>query len=152
MIIQTPGFERFDGPRISVRCPGCGVVGTFEPYHQIADILTPNRLVLGHRRCPNPACLSHVFLVLSDGAVLRMYPAETIDFNTAGIPASIVKTFSDALICQSEKLYVAAAIMIRRTLEELCEDRKATGNSLKQRIIDASRRRSAPNRTLRRAG
>ncbi|MCE9571029.1 MAG: DUF4145 domain-containing protein [Rhodocyclales bacterium] len=40
----------------------------------------------------------------------------------------------EALTCRAEGLHVAAAIMIRRTLEELCEEKKATGNTLKDRI------------------
>jgi hypothetical protein len=66
--------------------------------------------------------------------VLRTYPAQRVDFDPKGIPAQIVSTFTEALSCHAENLHVAAAIMIRRTLEELCEDKGATGNSLKDRI------------------
>jgi len=68
------------------------------------------------------------------GTVLRTYPAQRIDFDPKSIPERIVKTFTEALSCQAENLHVAAAIMIRRTLEELCEDKKATGGNLKDRI------------------
>ena len=66
--------------------------------------------------------------------MLRTYPAQRIDFDPKGIPARIVKSFAGALACHAENIHVAAAIMIRRTLEELCEDKQATGSTLKDRI------------------
>ena len=41
---------------------------------------------------------------------------------------------SEAVTCHAEKCYVAAGMMIRRCLEEVCEDRGATGPDLKARI------------------
>jgi hypothetical protein len=40
----------------------------------------------------------------------------------------------EAITCHAEECYVAAAIMIRRCLEELCENRGARGATLKDRI------------------
>jgi len=65
---------------------------------------------------------------------LRTYPAQRIDFDPKDIPERIVTSFTEALSCHAQNIHVAAAIMIRRTLEELCEDKKATGNTLKDRI------------------
>lgn len=126
----------FAAGRISLRCPGCGQLGIFEPISDLVDIVNEEMFRLGQRMCPNPACRTHVFIVASNskGGLLRTYPPLRIDFDTNGIPAAIVKTFEDALTCYAEKLFVPAAIMIRRTLEELCEDKKAVGNNLKERI------------------
>jgi hypothetical protein len=68
------------------------------------------------------------------GEVLKSYPPQRLDFDSKAIPPRLVKTFEEALACHSESLYVAAAIMIRRTLEELCEDKAATGAYFKERL------------------
>jgi hypothetical protein len=110
-------------------------VGTFDPLQNISDAHVPPNLWLCQRRCPNPGCHAHVFCIHDNaGTVLRTYPAQRIDFDPKGIPAPIVKSLTEALSCHAENLHVAAAIMIRRTLEELCQDKKATGATLKDRI------------------
>lgn len=43
---------------------------------------------------------------------------------------------------------MAAAIMIRRTLEEICEDRGATGKNLKDRIADLKSKVLLPQELL----
>lgn len=135
MIVKLPpGFSSHTGRKLSIRCPACGNGGTFEPLQNIHDIAFAN-LALGQRRCPNLDCQAHIFCIYDNaGKVLRTYPAQRVDFDPKGIPAQIVSTFTEALSCHAENLHVAAAIMIRRTLEELCEDKGATGNSLKDRI------------------
>jgi hypothetical protein len=135
MLVKLLNHGHGGGRRVSIRCPGCGHLGTFEPIQNISDIHVPPNLWLGQRKCPNPECQVQVFVIHdSSGVILRTYPPQRIDFDPKGIPASIVKTFTEALSCHAENLHVAAAIMIRRTLEELCEDENATGNTLKDRI------------------
>jgi hypothetical protein len=135
MLVKLGNLATGGNLRVSIRCPGCGNVGTFEPLQNVTDIHVPPGIFLGQRMCPNPACKTHVFCVYSStGEILRTYPPERIDFDPKGIPAPIVETFMEALTCRAEGLHVAAAIMIRRTLEELCEEKKATGNTLKDRI------------------
>lgn len=135
MLLKLTNFASGGGRRISLRCPGCGNVGTFEPLPNVQDILSMPSTWLCQRKCPNPLCFTHVFCIHdSSGEVLRSYPPQRIDFEPKGIPARIVKTFNEALSCHAENLHVAAAIMIRRTLEELCEEKKTTGANLKDRI------------------
>lgn len=135
MLVKLENVDTGGNFRVSVRCPGCGNVGTFEPLQNVPDIHVPSGLFLGQRMCPNPTCNSHIFCIYDNtGKVLRAYPPERIDFDPKGIPTPIVETFMEALTCSAERLHVAAAIMIRRTLEELCEEKKATGNTLKDRI------------------
>ena len=42
--------------------------------------------------------------------------------------------FEEAIKCHAEGCFVASAIMVRKTLEELCSDRQAEGENLKERI------------------
>ena len=89
---------------------------------------------LGHRKCPNPDCNGHVFIVIINGKLLLTYPPELIDFDKNGIPENIIKLLEETLICHSNKCYTAAGMMVRRTLEEICEENGAKGNNLKARI------------------
>jgi hypothetical protein len=135
MLVKLVNYGHGGGLRISICCPGCGNVGTFDPLQNVSDVHVAPDLWLCQRKCPNPACNAHVFCIHNNtGLVLRTYPPQRIDFDPKNIPGPIVKTFTEALTCHAENLHVAAAIMIRRTLEELCQDKCATGKTLKERI------------------
>jgi hypothetical protein len=86
------------------------------------------------RRCPNAACNAGIFVVHYAGKVVESFPGETVDFDTTNIPAGVVITFEEAIKCHANQCFVAAAIMVRKTLEELCRDRQASGDNLKARI------------------
>ncbi|MGP0071925.1 MAG: DUF4145 domain-containing protein [Bryobacteraceae bacterium] len=90
----------------------------------------------GHRRCPNPSCAVHIFVVHRGGLVLVSYPPETIDFDASKIPPLITTAFEEAIACHSNHCFVAAAIMVRKTLEELCRNRGAKGGNLKEKLKD----------------
>jgi hypothetical protein len=89
--------------------------------------------------CPNPACTCHVFIVLSGGRLITSYPAERIDFDASHIPENIVAVFEEALGCHANQYYIASAMLVRKTLETLCEDRGAKGRDLKERIGELRR-------------
>ena len=90
---------------------------------------------LGVRRCPNPACYALLFVVAdSDNKLLVSYPPERLDFDSTNLPASVTKSVEEAITCHANECYIAAAIMVRKTLEELCRDRNAIGANLKERI------------------
>lgn len=135
MKVTVRGNTKSDHFTISARCPHCGkeavLVGVGE-----GDINVGGDFVCGQRRCPNPQCRGHMFIVLQRGVLKASYPPVRIDFNPEEIPADVRKTFEEALTCHAENCYVAAAIMVRRTLEEICADRQATGDNLKARIQD----------------
>lgn len=127
---------------IRLRCPACRQLGSFEAVSD--QVIQSNHggkpIRLGQRRCPNPTCFAHVFLVWGhNGEVRASYPPERIDFDPANIPPQIVSTFEEALTCHANQAYVAAAIMVRRTLEEICVDRAATGKTLKDRVSALSK-------------
>ena len=90
---------------------------------------------MGQRRCPNRACNAHVFVAWQPPAqILVSYPAERLDFDSSNIPTPIVATFEEALTCHANACFAAAAMMVRKTLEQLCDDRGASGKTLHERL------------------
>lgn len=137
MDIKIPQYGSGGGTRPSLRCPSCRQIGTFESLNNIPDVQVPGSpsYWLGQKRCPNAKCYAHVFVVLDAGqTVLRSYPAERIDFDSSNIPPAIASSLEEALTCHAEQCFVASAIMVRRTLEEVCEDKAAQGANLRDRI------------------
>jgi len=119
---------------VTLRCPHCRKEGTFPGFVQVHDVQI-GEFKVGHRICPNPRCQGHVFVVLkSTGDIETSYPPERIDFDTTNIPQRIVNAFEEALTCHAHSCYVAAAMLVRKTLELLCEDRGASGADLRSRI------------------
>ena len=134
MLIQLGRVQVGGNRPLSLRCPACRQMGSFFGIENVHDLRT-NDTFLGQRVCPNPPCRTQVFCVFDiHEEILKSYPAQQLDFDPKAIPAAIVKTFGEALSCHAEGLFVAAAIMIRRTLEELCEDKGAAGPNLKVRL------------------
>jgi len=122
---------------ITLRCPECRQLGTFDAINDqvIRITTTPDLIYLGHRRCPNHTCHAHVFVAWGkDNKALLSYPPERIDFDSSSIPTAVVRSFEEAITCHSNNAFTAAAIMVRRTLEDLCADQKAEGKDLKKRI------------------
>jgi uncharacterized protein DUF4145 len=125
---------------ISLRCPGCRQQGTLEaaPTHDLLTEGNGNGILVGNRRCPNPQCNAHLFIVYHHGnsgvELLASYPPETIDFVTANLPKAVLQSLDEAIRCHAAQCYRAAALMVRRTLEDLCADRGADGNNLKVRL------------------
>jgi hypothetical protein len=66
--------------------------------------------------------------------LIASYPAERIDFDATNLPSSVRAALEEAITCHANQCFVASAIMVRKTLEELCTDRGAQGNNLKERI------------------
>ena len=122
---------------ISLRCPNCHQTGTFEPIvgNEVTDAVIDNGHVkVGQRKCPNPACRAHVFFAWENEALIGTYPQLRIDYDTASIPEAIVAALTEAITSHANACYVAAAIMVRKTLEVLCAERKAQGANLKARV------------------
>lgn len=111
----------------AVRCPYCRKEIVAEPLHPDLDI-GPGCLS-GQRRCPNRECQGHIFVIFYQGRLVATYPPTRIDFNSENIPQNIIKTFEQAITCHSTGCFVASAIMVRRTLEEVCVDQGAKGDN-----------------------
>ena len=127
-----------NGYNLTIKCPHCGNIGTFETVCN--DIYCNNDkgkpIVIGIKKCPNPNCGGHAFVIYDQGSrsVLDSYPVTQLDFNKDDIPTQIAETFEEAIICYANKCYIASAIMVRKTLEQLCKDKGAEGRNLKERI------------------
>lgn len=123
------------GTRISVRCPHCGHNGTFESVGH--DVHNRNN-VFGVRRCPNGKCFGYLFFIYNTNSetVLLTLPPDTIPFDKENIPDKVLNAFTEATISYSNNCFIASAIMIRKTLEEICLDRGATGKNLYARLED----------------
>jgi hypothetical protein len=135
MIFKIAGIHATEAAShiVSLRCPACRRHGTFEktiPH----DLLGPEGEFLGQRRCPNPECHAHVFVAIRQNRVIASYPPERIDFDPVNVPAQVLAALEEAITCHASSCYIAAAIMVRKTLEELCRERGATGPNLKGRI------------------
>ncbi len=122
---------------VRVRCPSCKRQGTFDGLPNIMDLVIQNispPVTTGQRRCPNPECQALLFFALQNGKILVSYPPELLDFDPVNLPATVLAAFEESITCHANRCLTAAAIMVRKTLEELCLDRQATGSNLKERI------------------
>ena len=145
MIFKLTGnSQASSGTRISARCPHCGHNGTFESIG--TDILNNNK-TFGIRRCPNENCFGHLFFISNNQTreIIFSYPSDTIPFNKENIPENVLNAFQEAIISHANNCFVASAIMIRKTLEELCIDRGATGKNLYNRLQDLGAKIVIPN-------
>lgn len=138
--VRLTSPQRYIAKKVAMRCPYCGNDGTFDPFDNDSDVGTNglntySTRKFGHRRCPNPKCYAHVFCLLNaNDELLEIVPSRRIDFNKENIPPTIIATLTEAITCHSEGCHKAAAMMVRRTLEELCELHSAKGDNLKKRI------------------
>ncbi len=118
-----------------LRCPACRHLGVFEELGTDVYVNHGSQYYgLGQRRCPNPTCQTHLFVVYQENQIVLSYPAERIDFDSTNIPAPIVAALEEAITCHANQCYKAAAMMVRKTLETLCLARNATGGDLAKRI------------------
>jgi hypothetical protein len=150
--LKTSGeFGESAPSSISIRCPACRHVGSFgnvglndvtstvferQANGRVAPVA--NR-TFGIRVCPNTKCHSVLFVAQEapNGALLA-FPPEVIDFDASNLPPPILASLEEAVKCHASGCYRASALMVRRTLEELCEDKKATGANLKTRVAALS--------------
>lgn len=138
---------------VATRCPHCGHFGTFERIAQ-ADIVKMNAQnqvthFLGIRKCPNEKCKGHLFFISdANRNMLLTSPSETIPFDKENIPNGVLEAFEEAIKCHSNNCFIASAIMIRKTLEEICHDRAATGKNLSLRLKDLGAKILIPKELL----
>lgn len=148
MKVNLSNIHTGSDANITIRCPHCGHNGTFEKL-PTADINATVEIhfdyILGIRRCPNNRCSGHIFFILHIPThTITSYPPITIAFETDNIPQNVLQPFEEAIICHSNKCYIASAIMLRKTLEEICIEKGAQGNNLLQKIKDLSSKISIP--------
>jgi hypothetical protein len=119
-----------------IRCPACGQNGSFAAA--VAIQVLPANIFAGLHYCPNQACRTMVFIVTDHTRqnVLLTFPPEVIDFDATNIPTDVREALEEAITCHAQECFVASAIMVRKTLEELCREKGAKGGNLKDRIAD----------------
>ena len=116
------GNQAVQGTRISTRCPHCGHNGTFESLG--SDIQNNNsKKIFGLRRCPNQKCFGHLFFVYDNQGdnIILTHPSDSIPFDKEDIPENVLNAFQEAILSHSNNCFIASAIMIRKTLEEICD-------------------------------
>lgn len=135
---------------VNVRCPACRHRGAFDGF-TVGDVMWENyelsednelvalgtRTRIGMRCCPNVECRSALFFVNHAGAVTT-FPPEIIDFDATNLPNRILSSLEEAIKCHAAGCFRASALMVRRTLEELCNHKEAKGKDLKARIAELS--------------
>ncbi|HWH43550.1 MAG TPA: DUF4145 domain-containing protein [Thermoleophilaceae bacterium] len=138
----TRAGNRAQAP-IRVRCPGCLDRVTLEPAAendaQFRAGEQSQSFAAGQRLCPNQDCRAHIFVVYDEPqseqvTLLATYPVERIDLDTSALPENVLRALDEAATCHANSCYVASAMMVRKTLEEVCLDQQAQGTNLKERI------------------
>jgi len=131
---------------VTARCPQCGKVSILEGW--LPDININGRILCGQRRCPDQECRGHLFVIMENGKLIASYPPVCIDFDSTNIPTQVLIPFEEALNCHAAGYHTAAAIMIRRSLEAICDEKKAEGKDLKARIRALSSKVIIPQELL----
>lgn len=133
---------------LNVRCPACRQMGSFHgvnlndlhwgnPYKSPSGGNANQSCKLGVRKCPNLECQAVLFWG-QQGDERVLYPPEVIDFDATSLPDNIVASLQEAIKCHAAGCYRAAALMIRRVLEEICDDKGLTGKDLQTRLAGIS--------------
>lgn len=162
MIVRAVGTHPTQGnmpASVSIRCPACRQVGTFDRifFSNVGQVnndveinVGATQAVSGLRLCPNQACRALLFFVWDrgKGKLASTYPPERLDFDSANVPASVTKAIEEAITCHASECFIAAAIMVRKTLEELCHVQNAKGANLKERIRDLGAKVVLPRELL----
>lgn len=127
---------------INLRCPHCRHMGAFHGLNNIHDASFVGNfegkavpITFGIRKCPNRDCSGLVFVSAISGKVARCFPPEIIDFDATNLPDNILRTLEESILCHSVGAYRASALMVRRVLEELCDNKGITGKDLKARLL-----------------
>ena len=148
MIVRLTGnISATTGTRISTRCPHCGHNGTFEA---VGNDFKISDKILGLRRCPNGKCFGHLFFIYNSlsADMIITYPSDTIPFDKENIPEKVLNALQEAIISHSNNCFIASAIMLRKTLEEICQDRGATGKNLYARLEDLGKKIVIPKELI----
>ncbi len=131
-----------------MRCPECGqkaiLAAAALPDGESADS-AGGHVVWAVRVCPDPACGALIFIVAGESGIRESFPPESIDFDSTDIPSSVLDAFKEAVECHAHACYKASAMMVRKTLEEVCADRGAEGDNLRKKLDDLRGKLSLPN-------
>jgi hypothetical protein len=132
-MLKVQGYEpRATDIKLVIDCPHCNKGGTFEAIGS-HDVWVNRNSVAGYRRCPNSNCYGLVFFIRKDDSQIT-YPKTTIYIDRSDVPETIIRIFDEAIECYSNQCFIASGMMLRKTLEAICEDKGATGANLHQKL------------------
>lgn len=157
VVLVNPNLLQMDEPRdvqeyhvpASIRCPHCMQIGMFQnAVHRAMNYqkavhphANPQQRMVGQytatlRVCPNQECKGLILAVQMGASILKVLPTQKLDFTPDGIPPKLIATLKEAIDCHSNEAYRATAMMVRRLMEEICEEHGAAGPNLHQRLGD----------------
>lgn len=155
LIARTPTEVRASG-NLLLRCPHCLVQGSFSQipagaFRYFSDngeggysANTERNVAI--RKCPNEECGAFVFTITLKGVLEHSWPSELIDFSVEGIDSDTIKSLlGEAIACHGAGAYRAAAIIVRRLLEQICHENDAQGKNLHQRLESLHDKVALPN-------
>jgi hypothetical protein len=128
---------------ISVRCPHCRELGSFNTIGTAKSYIKggkvgPNPVAgtyyAAMRICPNMRCKGLIFVIEDGHGPLEIEPPQLLDFNPEGLAPRLRQTLTEAVACHGAGAYRAAAMMVRRLLEEICDENNAAGANLHERL------------------
>lgn len=137
-------INRKEIEELSIRCPHCLHVGTFATavdglvwakYQKNQSRTRGRNMKASLRVCPNSKCHGIIMTISSGSDFTQVLPPELIDFEAEGLPIKLLATLREAVSCHAAGAYRASAMMVRRLLEEICEESGATGKDLHARLI-----------------
>jgi hypothetical protein len=76
-----------------------------------------------------------VFVIEDRKDVVETEPPQLLDFNPDGLPSRLQETLKEAAVCHGAGAHRAAAMMVRRLLEEICDENNVPGANLHQRLV-----------------
>lgn len=156
MLPRIPEMARSDSQvgakPVTLRCPHCGNLGTFAALEtSTSEIRKDNTVALfsmGARFCPNETCGSPVLFITNRSDAIFAFPRPRLPFDSSNLPLAVASCMAEAVTCYAEGCYRASALMVRRSLEELCKDRQATGGNLVARIKSLKGKITVPTELL----
>jgi hypothetical protein len=134
-------IDQSDGKAITIRCPHCLNIGTFQTasnglrWFKVSKNSRVHDLHSFMRICPSPECSGVVLTVTTGTDCLEILPPELLDFDGSDLPPKLLRTLKEAIACHSVGAHRAAVMMVRRLLEEICEESDASGRTLHDRLI-----------------
>lgn len=126
---------------VSLKCPHCQHLGSFATatknglvYLKEHKNRSVSYFIASIRICPNNQCKGILLVITNNGKVLKTTPPQLLGSQPVNLPPSCKSILEEAIACHAAGAYRAAAMMVRRLLEEICELNHASGKDLHTRL------------------